>query len=401
MKTMLGFGYLVTVLVMASVAQGQTVAPLHSDTGTNSNAASPIVPTTNVPYPPGNRFSQGILIARAGAINFAEGDVSFKSGTERPKMALVGDQMRSGDTISTGDQSRAEILLTPGSYLRLGSNTVVRLDNDLLDELKVSVLRGSVIVEEASFGKLHPVLAAISTPKGEFFVDHMGVYRFEVNESGAQAVEVERGKLSVNGKAIGPGKKASLDGVAVAPTVASLGKNSGDEFDSWSKKRARMLVGANRTLLDPLVTSPPVYSSGSDPQVPGSEHPIYGGRAAWGGACGGSWYFDLFFGAYTFLPAFRDATIPPKSFRSQPEESMTSDMETPPPITQVYGGQECPDAFSGYGWRYPTFGGYLSHPWRLDTLRGVLQPQPRSTASLLRFRDDSNWSEPKSALNPY
>ncbi len=54
--------------------------------------------------------------------------------------------------LETG-QGRAEVLLTPGVFLRVGDNSAVRLISPGLADTRVEVLRGQAIVEVAELFK--------------------------------------------------------------------------------------------------------------------------------------------------------------------------------------------------------------------------------------------------------
>lgn len=75
--------------------------------------------------------AQHAVSARAGMINVAEGDV-FLSDDRSPAPLPVDPRpselisMKEGQTLRTGE-GRAEILLTPGAFLRLGESSAVRL----------------------------------------------------------------------------------------------------------------------------------------------------------------------------------------------------------------------------------------------------------------------------------
>lgn len=328
------------------------------------------------------------VAARAGEINLATGDVTFKRGRGEWQNVVAGDWMEPGDRINTGVDSDAEILLTPGSYLRLSPNTEVALDHCSLDQLRFSLLSGSVIVEAASFDKKARRLVTVATPKTELAIDHRGVYRFDAGASGVVTVEVEKGGLLLAGLKIGEGNKASIDNTRSTPLVQKLGKTTPDKFDRWSERRARALVEANKTLLSlPIVKMPRVYNSLS--------YKAASDKSIWGGACGGSWYFDPLFGGYTYLPAFLDATQARKTiiFRGYDELPTTVGDATLPGL--VTGGQGCPNAFSGYGWQYPTFGAYRFRLPQFATLRYMMHRPSRGLMSFgPPFPDASKGSSP-------
>jgi hypothetical protein len=65
----------------------------------------------------GDRY---IVSARAGGVNYVEGTVAVIRKSGRSGLLLKGDTLEVGDRVSTGANGKAEILLNPGSFLRLG-----------------------------------------------------------------------------------------------------------------------------------------------------------------------------------------------------------------------------------------------------------------------------------------
>src|SRR5438105_1364154 len=66
--------------------------------------------------------AQHLISTKAGFVNRVEGKVFIQrqdSENGEPGRASLGTQMRDGDWLITAADSRAEILLNPGSYLRM------------------------------------------------------------------------------------------------------------------------------------------------------------------------------------------------------------------------------------------------------------------------------------------
>src|SRR5665213_3314790 len=75
--------------------------------------------------------AQTITSAHSGLINYFDGAVSIDNTQIEYKVGKFSE-IKENSVLSTG-QGRAEILLTPGVYLRIGENTRVKmLDNRLL-----------------------------------------------------------------------------------------------------------------------------------------------------------------------------------------------------------------------------------------------------------------------------
>ena len=122
-------------------------------------------------------FSEHFIAAKAGVVNYLEGRPQVFFGSEG-KVAETRGHVRAGDSIKTGPQDRLEILLNPGSYLRLGFNSELRAVETGFDAMHFELVRGSVIVESATFNrKVHAL--RIGTPAGDVIFDKDGLYRLE------------------------------------------------------------------------------------------------------------------------------------------------------------------------------------------------------------------------------
>jgi hypothetical protein len=220
-----------------------------------------------------------LVSSRAGWVNIVQGDVVLKRDEADWDMMIAGDELVTGDTVKTGSDGRAELLLNPGSYLRLSTNAEAVFTNTSLDDLAVKLVRGSAIVEAVSVDGWTGALVKMSTPGGEVSIVRGGLYRFNVDGSGRSEVFVRKGRLVIDGNppiTVKEGKKAVLGGT---PVVVAFDRKAEDEFDLWSKVRAETLAAANKTL---------------------SRRSLLG----FGLMPGSFWFFDPFLRCYTFLPGF-------------------------------------------------------------------------------------------------
>src|SRR5579863_5773534 len=90
-------------------------------------------------------FAQSVTSAHSGTLHYFDGDVSI-DGT--PVESRIGrfSEIKEQSVLRTA-QGRAEVLLTPGVFLRVSENTAIKmLDNRLLST-RVEILSGTAIVE--------------------------------------------------------------------------------------------------------------------------------------------------------------------------------------------------------------------------------------------------------------
>lgn len=178
-----------------------------------------------------------VISAKAGGVNFVEGTVGIVRMLGKSGVLLKRDTLEIGDRVSTGADGKAEILLNPGSYLRLGGNSAFEFVTTSLDDLQLKVDRGSAILEVFASDEF---AVTVATPKGKFDLIQSGIYRVDVAADGTGRLEVWKGKAEIGGgEAIKGGRVADLDGGQVE--VAKFDRDEKDEFELWSKARAKEL----------------------------------------------------------------------------------------------------------------------------------------------------------------
>jgi len=193
------------------------------------------------PLPPDEQ-NKYVVSAKAGVINLIEGGVSVKRDKADWSKLITGDELREGDTVMTGADGRAEILLTPGCFLRLAENTEFVLTDPSLFRFAIELRKGSAIVEASALDGPMRVRAA----EAEFSIIRVGLYRFAINAEGKSEVAVRKGRVVVANAVIKGDKKATLENGS--PVIAALDKKAVDSFDVWSKGRAQTLIAANKRL---------------------------------------------------------------------------------------------------------------------------------------------------------
>src|ERR1700687_490487 len=90
-------------------------------------------------------WSQAVISGRSGMVNYVEGDVQL-AGRPGKLDGAIFPNVKIGETLST-QAGHAEVLLTPGVFLRLDRNTSFRMISDKLTDTQVEILKGSALVE--------------------------------------------------------------------------------------------------------------------------------------------------------------------------------------------------------------------------------------------------------------
>ena len=231
--------------------------------------------------------AQYLISSKAGFVNRVEGQVSLTHpdrADAAPQNAAFGAQMQDGDQLSTAAGAKAEVLLNPGSYLRINQNSEIRAVGTGLDQIQFELIKGSAIVEVGELDKKTPI--EIRTPHSSLFITKKGLYRVNLDPQGeAIEVAVRQGELYFGtreqlaaGRAfkVKRGKVARLAG-APDPVLAKLDKDLIDDFDTWSFSRAETLTAANSYAVN-------------------QSYQNSGGLLAYG------WRFNPFYNCYTFIP---------------------------------------------------------------------------------------------------
>jgi hypothetical protein len=93
---------------------------------------------------------QSVISTRSGVVHFFEGAVFLGDVPMEPHPGKF-PRMAEGAELRTA-QGRAEVLLTPGVFLRMGERSAIRLVSNDLSDTRVELLAGSAIVDSAQPG---------------------------------------------------------------------------------------------------------------------------------------------------------------------------------------------------------------------------------------------------------
>ena len=238
----------------------------------------------------GDDPSFNFIGAQAGLVNHVDGNpVIFASDLSVGRPLLSRTMIQPMSRIETGPMDRVEILLNPGSFLRVAENSIVRVHETKLDNVRIALDKGAVIVESSVFEKkIHSL--RIETAAGEIAIQKEGLYRFEADpERTTVDVAIRRGKAQwlPEGKpqvTLKSGKRFQLPVGSTGGELqyAKINKEQMDNLDNWSMRRAQYLVAASDR--SSFWASKSWYSS-------------YSQRGFRGG-----WYYDPFFQMFTFIP---------------------------------------------------------------------------------------------------
>ena len=96
----------------------------------------------------GQNREKFVISAQAGGVNAVTGRATVRAhGNTEWQLLTIKEDLEKGDVVRTGHDGRVEMLLNPGSYMRVGENSEFELADNSLENLEVRLLRGTAIVE--------------------------------------------------------------------------------------------------------------------------------------------------------------------------------------------------------------------------------------------------------------
>jgi len=215
--------------------------------------------------------AQNAISVTSGMVNYIEGTVLLDGQPVKVKIDNF-PHLRNGSELRT-EEGRAEVLLGPGVFMRLGENSAVRMiSNDIMNS-RLEFLAGSVIVESAELEKDESI--ALTYKGSSIDLLKKGVYRFDAEPPQLSVYDGEARVIN-DGQAqiVKRSHLLHLDDVAVAEKFD--GKTTGDSTLRWARRRAEYLAVANVSAA--------------------REAEQYG---FWGS---NNWIWSPFFGTFTYLP---------------------------------------------------------------------------------------------------
>jgi hypothetical protein len=214
-------------------------------------------------------------LARPGTLNFVEGQV-LVDGRDISTQSVGSTTLNPGSVLST-QAGKAEVLLTPGVFLRLGSNSEVRMLSAGLMDTRIQVDRGVTLLEATDLQKENKI--RISAAGLNTTLKDEGLYRVDADRSsvavfdgkaevrqGDEQVEVKKGKTVVASDA--PLKAEKFDRNEAKKT---------DELYQWSSLRSKYLAGASAVMAQRVLVQPSLWY-------------------------GSGWYWDPYMSTYSWLP---------------------------------------------------------------------------------------------------
>jgi len=185
-------------------------------------------------------WGQAVISARSGMVNYVEGGVHI-AGSPVKLDGAIFPEVKIGQTLST-EAGHAEILLTPGVFLRLDRNSSFRMVANKLTDTQVEILKGSALVEVDEILKDNHI--AVKMGDSSTVLTKNGLYHFNADAGQIRAFDGKAQVSAASNSTELKGGRTLL--VANSLTPDKFNKNkSKDELYLWSEQRDYRLALAN------------------------------------------------------------------------------------------------------------------------------------------------------------
>ena len=203
---------------------------------------------------------QSVISTRSGVVHFFEGAVYLADEPLEPHLGKF-PSMAKGAELRTA-QGRAEVLLTPGVFLRLGEKSAIRMVANDLSDTRVEMLAGSTIVESAEPSPGTSVTLLYKNWKVRCL--QQGVYRID---SEPPRLWVPQGKAEVSAGA--NGEPISVEQSMYVPFAAVLVPEKSfdqprDALSEWAEGREQS-ISADNTIAANIQDPASMDSANLDP----------------------------------------------------------------------------------------------------------------------------------------
>lgn len=230
--------------------------------------------------------AQMVTSARSGTLHTFDGSVSI-DGKAVEKHAGYFPEVKEKSVLSTR-RGRAEVLLTPGVILRIGEDSSVRMIDSRLASTRVEILSGSAVLEQLS-PEASPVKGSMNSvtivyKDYEISLRKTGLVEFYADPGSMKVYKGEADVITAGTLAAGSRVVVKDGHMLTFNSVLAMEKfndKTGDDLLLWARDRSQAIAAAN-------------MSSARN----------YGSSSLGYGNYGNGWFYNPYFGMYTFLPMY-------------------------------------------------------------------------------------------------
>jgi len=180
---------------------------------------------------------------KAGYVNYVQGSANVS----------ITQTVSSHTPIRTGSGAFAEVLLNPGSYVRLDENSEIEFDGMEMPDLGLRLISGNALIEAAGFDKRTPLTVTTGTLEAEIVAD--GIYLVSPGK-----VLILDGKAQVSNGKNAYGKNWELSKTDSVHAV-KVTRRQPLSLEQWSTRRSEEAARANFEAASKLREEPNVKMS--------------------------------------------------------------------------------------------------------------------------------------------
>ncbi len=242
-------------------------------------------------------FAQSVISAHSGTLHYFDGSVTIDGKAIEQKPGKF-NEIKENSILRT-ELGRAEILLTPGVFLRVGEHTAIKVLDNRLMSTRIEFLEGTAMVEsdDPDTSVKDPAVTLIYK---EYQIQPVKFGLFEMTSS-PSLLRVYKGQATVATSTL---KVTVKDGRQLPFSAALLSEKfdekNVDDLYLWTRDRSSHLSAANmasaRTVANQSMMGGGFFGNGGG----------YSGFGQYLGFSGG-WYYNPYLGMYTYLP--RNGTV--------------------------------------------------------------------------------------------
>jgi hypothetical protein len=208
-----------------------------------------------------------------GALNYTEGQVSINGQAVRGARNAA---VQPGQILQTQD-GKAEMLLTPGVFLRLNNHSQARLVMASITDTRIELLQGEAMIEAAQVEPANNLTIADAGYITQ--IDKPGVYELNADQPKVAVYDGEA-TVSATGHSVNVKKGHQLALVAQNENLKtqSFDVNNPDSLYNWSRLRSQYMAEANMSSAQTIVVNNPSWFYGT------------------------GWYWNPYFSSWAFVP---------------------------------------------------------------------------------------------------
>lgn len=243
-------------------------------------------------------WGQSAISAHSGMIHYVEGRVLLDGHPVDPKFGEFPEVKN--DQVLQTEEGRAEVLLTPGVFLRLSENSSFRMLSNRISDTSLEILSGSAMFEVDELLKDNAI--TVRHRDATVSLSKRGLYRFDAEVSRMRVYDGDAEALYVAKTVdIRKGRQVELD---EALTATTFDLKDTDAFYNWASRRSEYVAAANVSSARAAGDGPLPPGSGCSSSPNSLAANSQGGTNCGNGYGNGMWAWNPYYGMFTYLPGY-------------------------------------------------------------------------------------------------